>query len=125
MTVSVGSVSLSLMRQQPSPSKDTVSQARKDGRNIDKNSSLLSSKFMSKQLETAFTVKVMDMYASIDMRICNVADVKLRSFTIVDCRYSSEKHVYKEMLCNSTLGSQHDSTGKSDSPEDKRRGTTR
>lgn len=92
ITASIGSVALSLMRAVKEP--------------VQKNLSL------SKQLETAFTIKIMDLYAKIDMRKYNAADVKLRSFTIMDCRHLSEKFAYREILCNSTLGSQHDSNSK-------------
>jgi hypothetical protein len=92
ITVSIRSVALSLMRALKEPIQRSVS--------------------VSKQLETAFTIKIMDLYAKIDMRKYNLADAKLRSFTITDCRQVSEKYAYREMLCNSTVGSQHDSTTK-------------
>jgi hypothetical protein len=92
ITASIGSVALSLMRTLEEPVQKSLT--------------------VSKQLETAFTIKIMDLYAKVDMRKYNAADVKLRSFTIMDCRQLSEKYAYREILCNSTLGSQHDSNSK-------------
>ena len=98
VTVSIGSVSLSLMR----------SAKPKSSRGDSRLFSLIASESTS-ILEGAFSMEITDMTASIDMRIATSADVALRSFTVLDCRPVSQNYVYREMLCRSTLGSQHNS----------------
>ena len=105
VTVSVGSVSLLLMR---SAKHSTVSNSLKSS--INNDPSLFSAIGDGcSVLEGAFSMEITDMFAAIDMQTATAADIRLRSFTVMDCRPVSEKYVYREMLCRSTLGSQHNS----------------
>ena len=139
VTVSIGSVALSLLRNEKIKPAKTNSNIKGNGNgsgngsgsgsggvhnrgvaDTRNGSSLMTAKDprafspiriepTASLLEGAYTVEMTDMFAVIDMRMSTAADVRLRSFTLRDCRPSSKGYVYREMLCRSTLGSQHNS----------------
>lgn len=135
VTVSIGSVALSLLRNEKIKVPCTNTNSSSNGNsNSSSNSDRKSSSFADTRngsslikgrdprafspirteptaslLEGAYTVEMTDMYAVIDMRTSTAADVRLRSFILRDCRPSSKRYVYREMLCRSTLGSEHNS----------------
>ena len=132
ITVSIGSVSLSLMRSRRE--KINNYDNSNDNNNNNKNShnssksGRLNSKLFSRiistddriKLEEAYSIVITDMFAAVDMRQATAADVRLRSFIVLDCRPVSEKYVYREMLCRSTLGSEHNSVAYSSIDRNKR-----
>lgn len=109
VTVSIGSVSLTLMRAQDIKKAPTHMQAHVHAHSFTPIRVLSSPSI----LEESYSVEVTDLYSMTDMRHSTAADVRLRSFTVKDCRPVSRGYVYKEMLCRSTLGSEHNSEGHS------------
>lgn len=106
VTVSIGSVSLSLMRAQD-VTKSPI-QVHSHG-----HCTPIRALSSPSVLEDSYSVEVTDLYSVTDTRHSTAADVRLRSFTVKDCRPVSRGYVYKEMLCRSTLGSEHNSEGHS------------
>ena len=117
VTVSVGSVALSLMRCEAAAS--TVKHTQEPSRRINSPRSFSPIRSSSREdpgpsiLEHAFTVELTDLFAVVDMRTSLAADLQLRSFTVRDCRPESATYVYRDMFCRSTLGSEHNSVGHS------------
>ena len=115
VTVSVGSVALSLMRCEAA----TVERTKEPYRRINSPRSFSPIRSSSREdpgpstLEHAFTVELTDLFAVVDMRTSLAADLQLRSFTVRDCRPESVTYVYRDMFCRSTLGSEHNSVGHS------------
>jgi hypothetical protein len=115
LTVSVGSVALSLMRSK----ENTRDRTQGDVRGISGPRSFSPIHSGSHEdpvpsiLENAFTVELTDLFAVVDMRASLAADLQLRSFTVKDCRPVSVTYVYRDMFCRSTLGAEHNSVGHS------------
>jgi hypothetical protein len=125
VTVSIGSVALSLLRNEKTKSAKANSNYNgNDNSNSNSSRNTGGSGVKGRDprafspirieptaslLEGAYTVEMTDMFAVIDMRMSTAADVRLRSFILRDCRPSSKGYVYREMLCRSTLGSEHNS----------------
>ena len=119
MTVSIGCVSLSLMRSARSNNKNENNSLGNIGHKINgsnNNHPGMNPKLFSRistdgssSLEGAFSMVITDMFAAVDMRLVNAADIRLRSFTILDSRPISENYIYKEIFCRSTFGSEHNS----------------
>ena len=115
VTVSVGSVALSLMRSK----EHTRDRAQGDVHGISGPRSFSPIRCGSHEdpvpsiLENAFTVELTDLFAVVDMRASLAADLQLRSFTVKDCRPVSVTYVYRDMFCRSTLGAEHNSVGHS------------
>jgi hypothetical protein len=122
VTVSVGSVALSLLRNERTKpanvNSNTNGNINSNGRSTSgslikgrdpRAFSPIRTEPTASLLEGAYTVEMTDMFAVIDMRMSTAADVRLRSFILRDCRPSSKGYVYREMLCRSTLGSEHNS----------------
>ena len=132
MTVSIGCVSLSLMR---SARRNNKIELNNHGHVVDKTNGSnnkcngMNSKLFSRictdgssSLEGAFSMVITDMFAAVDMRLVNAADIRLRSFTILDRRPISENYIYKELFCRSTFGSEHNSVAFSSIDRNRRGG---
>lgn len=113
LSVSIGSVLVSLMENVPSSndsSSDNNSISSKNNNSNDRNSNNTSENNRDPMLlETAFSVKLSGLSTSIDMRLVTAVNAKLHSISVLDCRKVSDNYVYKEMLSYSTLGSQYNS----------------
>ena len=115
VTVSVGSVALSLMRSR----EHTRDRAQGGVHGISGPRSFSPIRSGSHEdpvpsiIENAFTVELTDLFAVVDMRASLAADLQLRSFTVKDCRPVSVTYVYRDMFCRSTLGAEHNSVSHS------------
>jgi hypothetical protein len=90
VAVSLGSVSLSLMRKETANNLNTPNHSSLTSHNSFNSKYSLGSP-LTMNLESAFSVAVTDLYVAVDMGLNTMADIKLRSFIVLDCRPASGK----------------------------------